>query len=283
MAGTILEKLSSRSFWTRTSIRLVVYVIFFVAAILVMESCFIYHPVRHPEGNWDVPELGRQIHDVTFQTDDGVKLHGWWAPREDTNRTILWFHGNAGNLSHRYQGVLQLHRLGCQVLIIDYRGYGKSEGSPSENGLYRDGEAAYSFLTDQKDIAGDKIVPLGRSLGSAVATHLAVHHEIKRLILVSPFTNVRDMVPYVLPIPGLHYLISSEFDSLSRIQNVHAPLLVIHGTKDDIIPIELGRKLFEHANPPKTFEAIEGAGHNNISMVAGKRYERLIKEFVYDQ
>ncbi len=283
MSGSILEKLTSRSFWTTVSIRVILYIVLFAAGIFVMENYFIYHPVRHPEGNWEIPEIGRSIQDVRFRTSDGIELHGWWAPRKDTNRTILWFHGNAGNLSHRYQGVLQLHRLGCQVLIIDYRGYGKSDGSPSENGLYRDGEAAYTFLTDEMEIAGDEIVPLGRSLGSAVATHLAKYKEINRLILVSPFTNVRDMVPHILPIPGLHYLVSSEFDSLSRIQKIQVPLLFIHGAEDDIIPIELGRKLFEHANPPKTFEEIEGAGHNNISIVAGKRYARLIKQFVFDE
>lgn len=268
-------------------VRLILYLVLIglgiVFLVTCMEGSFIYHPVSYPNGNWKIPELGKSIHDVEFKTKDGVQLHGWWAPVENANRTILWFHGNAGNLSHRYQDVRMLHDLGCQVLIIDYRGYGKSDGSPSEDGLYRDGIAAYQFLTDQKNIPADDIVLLGRSLGSAVATEVASKFPIGRLILVSPFTNTRDMVPQILPIPGLHFLVSSEFDSLSRIQNIHVPLLVIHGEDDSIIPIRLGRKLYEQANDPKSFVPLEGAGHNNISIVAGQQYRQAIKNFVFEK
>ncbi len=278
----------SPGFWYTLLVRLLIYAVLVLTGIVFLASCmektFIYQPVSYPEGNWDVPQtsMGAEIQDVHFHTDDDVRLHGWWVPRSDTSRTILWFHGNAGNLSHRYQDLLNFHNIGCQVLIIDYRGYGKSDGSPSEQGLYRDGLAAYSFLVEQKEIPKDQIVLLGRSLGAAVATKVANRREIDRLLLVSPFTNVRDMVPHVLPIPGLHYLISSEFNSLDRIRDIHVPLLIIHGTDDEIVPIELGRKLFERANSPKRFEALEGAGHNNISMVAGIKYQQLIREFIFE-
>ncbi len=248
-----------------------------------MESKILYQPVTYPQGNWEVPELKESVRDVRFQTDDGVELHGWWAPREDTDTTILWFHGNAGNLTHRYEDFMAFHRLGYQVMIMDYRGYGRSDGSPSERGLYRDGFAAYRFLTEQKDVPPDRLVLLGRSLGGAVATNVAVEKRIRQLILVSPFTNVRDMVPHVLPVPGLHYLVSSEFDSLSRIRQINVPLLVIHGGKDPVIPIELGRKLYEHAAEPKTFVELPEAGHNNIGLVAGREYMDAIRAFVSEQ
>ncbi len=266
--------------------RLLIYLVVAIAALIILVSCMekqiLYQPISYPEGNWNIPEIKEEVHDVRFETEDGVELHGWWAPRKDAKVTLLWFHGNAGNLTHRYQDFMMLRGLGCQVLIVDYRGYGRSEGSPSESGLYRDGRAAYRFLTEEKNVAPEELVILGRSLGSAVATKLAGELKIQKLILVSPFTSVRDMVPHVLPIPGLHLLVSAEYDSWSRIRDISVPLLVIHGEEDPVIPFELGRKLYEHANEPKSFVRLPGAGHNNIGAVAGDKYRRAIGTFLFD-
>jgi len=253
-----------------------------VLTVYFMEKQILYQPISYPDGNWDVPEQKEALHDVRFNTEDGVRLHGWWAPREGASRTVLWFHGNAGNLSHRYEDFMMLHRLGCQVLIVDYRGYGRSDGSPSEKGLYRDGFAAYRFLVERKDVPEDELILLGRSLGAGVATKVAAERTIRKLILVSPFTNVPDMVPYVLPVPGLRHVVSSSYDSLSRIRDVKVPLLVLHGTEDAVVPFDLGRKLFESANDPKSFVELPGAGHNNIGIVAGDRYRSALRSFIFD-
>lgn len=252
----------------------------FIGLGWLLEQQMMYPATKYPKGNWNPPALGDWIHDVKITSEDGVKLHGWWAPRQDTDRTLIWYHGNGGNLSFRIQGVKMLYQLGIQVLILDYRGYGKSDGTPSEHGLYNDGLAAYKFVRNEQNVPPDQLFLFGRSLGSAVATKIAVQKPEAGVILVSSFTSIADMAQHMFPLPFVQYLTWTDYDSETRIKEIEAPLLMLHGSRDQIVPLELGKKLFQQANEPKNFVLLEGAGHNDIESVSGQTYLEAIDTFV---
>ena len=243
----------------------------------MIEDSFIFYPEA---GFLYTPgDLGMPYEDIYFPTSDNFKLHGWLV-HGTKNITLLWFHGNAGNISHRVENLLLLQRhLDINIFLFDYRGYGRSQGKPSEKGTYLDSEAAYSYLLSRGDVQRDKIIAFGQSLGSAVATYLASREHFLGVILESAFTNVKDMARRVVPlIPG--FVLRVKFDSLSRIRSIKAPILFIHGDADDIVPIELGRRLYREASEPKKFYAIPGAGHNDTYVVGGERYFETLKYFV---
>ena len=212
-------------------------------------------------------DVGLHFEDVSFSTSDGTRLHGWLVPGQGDN-TLVWFHGNAGNISNRVDNIQLLNRrLGVNVFIFDYRGYGRSEGKPSERGMYLDGDAALEYLRSRDDVDMEKLILFGRSLGCAVAVELATRHTAKAVLLESPFTSVADMSRRTHPLLSLllppRLLVQSRFDSLSKIGRIESPVMVLHGDRDDIVPIEMGKELFDAANEPKRFYAIQGAGHND--------------------
>ncbi len=248
-----------------------------------MDRMFIFFPSRDLTSG--PADAGLEFEDVLFDTSDGVSLHGWFVPgRADT--ALLWFHGNAGNVSHRVQNILMLHhRLGTGIFIFDYRGYGRSGGSPSEDGLYRDGEAAIAYLEQRRGIDPKNQVALfGRSLGCAVAVEMAARHETRALILESPFTSIRAMAkrsnPLLSAILPTGVVVRSKFDSLSKIHRVRAPLMVLHGDRDDVVPLTMGQELWEAARVPKTFFTVEGAGHDDVYLVGGEPYFDALARFI---
>jgi fermentation-respiration switch protein FrsA (DUF1100 family) len=199
----------------------------------------------------------------------------------DSDVTWLWFHGNAGNISDRLENLRQLHdEVGVGVFLIDYRGYGRSEGSPSEEGTYRDAEAALAYILSRSDVDRERIVYFGRSLGAGVAVELATRRPPFALILESPVPSIQDMVRHHYRFLPLGWLIRTKYDSLSKIGDVQVPLLVLHGDRDEVVPFKSGRKLFEVANEPKQFYAIEDAGHNDTVLVGGREYFQALREFV---
>jgi uncharacterized protein len=223
--------------------------------------------------------LGLSYQDAAFPAQDGVRLHGWYVPGRRAE-TLLWFHGNAGNISHRLDNLRLLHEaVGVGVLLFDYRGYGRSEGSPSETGLYDDARGALAYLRGRKDVDATRLVYFGRSLGGAVALDLALEHPPYRLILESPFASIRAMARAIFPAP-LALLAPAGFDNLSKIGRVRSPLLIIHGNHDDVVPYEQGRQLFAAAPEPKSFYEIRNAGHNDTYLVGGTEYFDRIREFV---
>jgi hypothetical protein len=244
----------------------------------VLERSFIYFPERELIG--DPADFGLPFDDVSFTASDGVRLDGWFVPGE-SKVTWLWCHGNAGNISDRLENLRLLHdELGVGVFIFDYRGYGRSEGSPSEEGTYRDAEAALAYVLSRPDVHPERIVYFGRSLGAGVAVELATRRPPFALILESPLPSIAELARHhyrFLPVGGL---LRTKYDSLSKIGNMHVPLLVLHGDRDDIVPFEAGRKLFEAANEPKRFYTIRGAGHNDTYIVGGREYFRALREFV---
>ena len=244
----------------------------------MIERRFFFFPsseVTDTPSHW-----GMSYDEVTFAATDGVRLHGWFVPGYGET-TLLWFHGNAGNIGHRLENLMLLHRaVGANIFIFDYRGYGKSEGKASEAGTYRDARGALDYLLSRRDVAEDKIVYFGRSLGTAVAVWLAAQRAPCGLILESPFSSVKDMARVAFPNLPLHLLVRGRYDSLSRIGAVSCPVLVLHGEMDDVIPLDQGKKLYAAAREPKRFYLIPGAAHNDTYEVGGDAYFREFGEFI---
>jgi len=224
--------------------------------------------------------LGLDSLDVEIETEDGERLHAWWFPaRGEALGHVLLFHGNAGNIGDRLLHAQLLTGVGLDVFLFDYRGYGRSTGSPDEEGTYRDARAARSALLRQEGVAADRVVYLGESLGGAVALALAREAPPRGLVLVSTFTSVRDMgrVHYpILPVA----LVPDAYPSLSRIGGLECPLLLMHGDRDDIVPIDQGRALFDAAPDPKRLHVFPGLGHNDLISRAGGDWARAIAEWV---
>ncbi len=255
-----------------------------------IERKFVFFPTAAIERT--PADAGLKFEDLYFMTVDGIKLNGWFIPApalsaESANPkiTLLWFHGNGGNLGHRVEDLALLNqRLGVNIFIFDYRGYGRSEGRPAESGIYRDARAALDYLASRDDVDRERIVFFGRSLGTAVAVELAGELSAKEdgrpspqgLILVSPFTSLGDMARILYPYLPLRPLIGNRFNTLARIRDIHRPLLIIHGERDELIPLTQGRQLFNAANPPKSFHPLPYAGHNDSLRWGGEElWERL--------
>ena len=248
--------------------------------MLWLENRMIYFPERYPGGLYaEGPRLLPGLADCELTADDGVKLHAWFLDSEATERTILFFHGNAGNLSHRVDLLAAMLALPARVLILDYRGYGKSEGSPSESGLYADARAAWAFLTEQRGIAPEKIVIFGKSLGGAPACELATEVTPAGLIMQSSFTSVPAMAKLVFPLIP-RFMLTTQMDSMSKVPRITCPKLFIHSQRDEVVPYRLGRKLFEAACEPKDFYEVVGAGHNETLRVGGRPYLERMREFL---
>jgi len=235
----------------------------------------IYYPERYPKGLWEIQEK-LAAKDVWLAARDGAKLHAWWIERPGARVATLFLHGNAGNLTHRAARGLEIAAAGSSVLLLDYRGYGRSEGRPTEKGLYADAEAAYEHLI-QAGHRPERIVVHGESLGTAVAVDLASLRPCGGLILEAPFTSARDVAGRVLPVLGP--LAVWSYNSKRKIGQVRAPILILHGDRDEVIPFDLGRALFDAAPEPKSFWALSGAGHNNLLEVAGAQYRERLRDF----
>ena len=243
---------------------------------MVAES-FIFYPDDYFIG--DPSDWGMPFEDVYFSTADGLTLNGWFVPGEK-EMTWLWFPGNAGNISYRLDNLRLLHhRLSLNIFIFDYRGYGRSQGRPSEEGTYLDAEAALTYLRSRRDIDPEAIIFFGRSLGSAIAVNLATKHKCLGLILESPPSSLVGMMKRLFPsLPPEELPI--KYDSLSKIKRISVPLLILHGDCDEVVPFFMGRKLYEAANEPKQFYTIENAGHNDTYMVGGEEYFQAIASFI---
>ncbi len=227
-------------------------------------------------------DIGLEFEDVDFSASDGTRLHGWFVPGGG-DVTLLWFHGNAGNISHRLDNIAALHkRIGLNIFIFDYRGYGRSEGSVSEKGTYLDADAALQHLRSRDDIDESKVVFFGRSLGCAVAVELATRHQPYALIIESPFTSIQGIARRHYPFLPLGFLFTTRYDSLSKVSQVNAPIMVLHGDRDQTVPMEEGRKLFEAANEPKRFYTIQDADHNDTYVVGGDAYFDALGHFLED-
>jgi uncharacterized protein len=232
-----------------------------VLLAMLFENNLIFIPSRYPAGNWKPsPD---PIEDAEFTSADGTKLHGWYAPHDDPKAVVLVAHGNAGNVTHRYELLRGLNRAGASVLVFDYRGYGRSEGKPTETGVLADARAARSWLAKRAGVSERDIVLFGESLGGGVQVDLAASDGARGLILLGTFTSVPDVAAHHYPWVPVRYLLRTRLDSISKIAQYHDPLLQIHGSHDSIVPRSLAERLFEVANEPKQLLVIEGADHND--------------------
>ncbi|MEJ2762125.1 MAG: alpha/beta hydrolase, partial [Gammaproteobacteria bacterium] len=217
--------------------------------------------------------------EVDLQTRDRIRLHGWFIPAPDARLTLLFLHGNAGNISHRLESLQVFHELGVNVFIFDYRGYGGSDGKPSEQGTYRDASAAWHYLTEIRGIPGSRIVLFGRSLGGALAVWLAGRTRPAALILESTFTSVRDMAARFYPYLPVSLLIRVRYPTLDRIGSLHLPILIVHSADDEIIPYACARRLYDAAPGPKVLLTLHG-GHNDGFLTSGVLYRQGLADFL---
>lgn len=258
---------------TRLLFWIAVPVVIFLA-LRWMAANSVFHPMKYPAGSWaDGRRIGAQ--DVELSASDGVRLHAWWI-RTDAPLATLYLHGNAGNITHRAYLAPLIVESGSSLLLLDYRGYGRSEGKPTEAGIYQDADAGYEFLRKQ-GFAPEQIIIHGESLGSAVAVELATRRRCAGVVLAAPFTSAAAVAATVLP--GLGRFLIGGFDSLRRVGEVSDPLLILHGDRDEIIPYELGQELYEAARPPKWLWTIQGATHNDLILVSGPEYTARLRRF----
>ena len=271
----------SRLWALRVAVLAFVLVLFASEYSNLIDRYFIFHPDRALSG--DPSEVGLAFEDVRFTAADGVVLHGWFVPGGDSG-TLMLLHGNAGNISGRLRRLVDLQtRLDMNVFIFDYRGYGLSEGRPSEKGTYLDAEAALDYLGTRGDVDHNRIVLFGHSLGTAIAVETAVRRDVHAVLLEAPFTSVGAMASHGYPfIPGIGRILRTKYNSLSKIRDIGAPLMVVHGDSDATIPIRMGREIYEAAAEPKRFLAIPGADHDDADVVGGDAYYEAIGSFLRD-
>lgn len=232
-----------------------------------------FFPSRYPHGDWDsLRRLGAV--ELNFASLDGTPLSAWWLEAKEARTATLFLHGNAGNASHRTPSMEEIAAAGSSVLVLDYRGYGKSGGRATEAGLYKDAHAALTVLRAKVSLP---VVLHGESLGTAVATELANDAGAAGLVLESPFPSARAVAARVLP--GLGPLLVWGFNTEARIRTVRCPILILHGDLDEVIDISLGRRVFDAAPEPKEFWLIPGAGHNNLAATAGPQYRARLRAF----
>lgn len=293
---------------------LVLLVAAFVAIVLFLrwrEPHMLYYPDRTIDQTPD--QLGLKYDDVTLIASDGVKINGWFvhapdsvgrvtphgagksphggspAPAEVSGPTtspcltVLFLHGNAGNISHRMEKLQILADLGADTFIIDYRGYGRSEGQPNEQGTYRDAQAAYEYLTNGapggRALPSQSIIIYGESLGSAVAVDLAAKQAVGGVIIEEAFTSVGDVGQKMFPFLPVRWLVRNKYDTLSKIGRIKAPLLIFHSRDDEIIPFRHAQRLLAAANEPKQLVELTG-GHNDAFAVSGETYRAALKDFL---
>ncbi|UCD58426.1 MAG: alpha/beta hydrolase [Candidatus Hydrogenedentota bacterium] len=245
-----------------------------------IERNFVFFPVKPLA--FSPREWGMDFEDVYFTTADGVKLNAWLIRAGHDSPMVLWFHGNAGNIADRVENARLLFDRGLSLFMVDYRGYGKSEGRPSEKGIYADGQAAYDYLVSEGGIVPENMVIFGRSLGASVAVYVASGNRCAGVVLESAFTNMTEMARVHYSIfPGLGRL-KHKFSCIDRISSIESPILFIHGDADELVPYQLGLRLFEAAAAEKGFYTIPGAHHNDTYLVGGKDYFDRFEKFVRD-
>ena len=254
-----------------------IFVVLFVAywglgtILYFMQPTFLYCPVQEISNTPD--ELGIDFEDVVFQTEDGLRLNGWYIPAENSQLTVLFCHGNGGNMTHRLDTINIFYNLGLNCFIFDYRGYGSSEGKTSEEGTYLDAKAAYEWLTKEKKISPNDIIIFGRSLGGSIAAQLAAKVEARSLIVESAFTSYVDIGRKFYPYMPVRWFASFSYRTIDYVKDVRCPVMIIHSRSDDVVSFEFGLELYEAANEPKEFIEIFGS-HNDGFLVSSDIYKK---------
>jgi len=247
----------------------------------IFESNLVFFPNLPDRLGGDWHPSGLQVQDVWITGYDGTKLHAWWIPNEKAQFTFLAFHGNAGNIAGRGYVYKFLNEVPANVLAVEYRGYGKSGGKPSEKDFYRDARSTYQFLLEKKSVRPETIISFGQSLGTATATNLASEVKIGGLILEAPFPSIAAMAHLQFSyLPGVELFVYGQMDTKTKITKVKAPILVVQCTSDPVIPPELGREVYEAAPSPKQLLQFNMSCHEKSSLLAPAKYKAALQEFL---
>lgn len=237
----------------------------------MLDERFVYFPAPWEAGDWR-ESSGLPLEDVRFQAEDGVRLFGWYLAPPNAEAVLLWCHGNAGNIIHRLDQAARFYRRGLACFLLDYRGYGRSEGAPTEEGLYLDAQAAYDHLASARGIAPGRLIGYGQSLGAAVTGELALRRRIAGLILEAAFPSVAAVARRHYAGVPVDLLVRARYDLAARLGRVDVPVLVLHGERDSMIPAEMGKAVYDAAREPKEFCQIPGADHNDLYLIGGEGY-----------
>ncbi len=266
--------------FTLSIIRIVIAVYVGLCLILLFtQSRQVYVPDRVVE--FTPASLDMTYTDISMTTEDGQTITGWFvpAPQGEPADTVLFCHGNGGNIGNNIEPVHAFHKLGCNVLVFDYRGYGRSSGKPSEKGTYTDAYTAWNYLTKQQGVPPEKIIIFGQSLGGPIAAWLTQKVSPKMLVIESTFTSAPDMAAKMFPLLPARFLCRYKYDTRSYLKSIKCPVLIAHSTQDEMIPFSHGKRLFEAANNPKRFIQMTG-NHNNTGIDIDTAYQKIFSEMM---
>jgi hypothetical protein len=238
--------------------------------LLFAQGKLLYRPMRQVSST--PTDLGLEYENVTFHSTDGVKLTGWYVPAGNAPFTILFCHGNGGNIMHQLDSLALFHSLGLSCLVFDYRGYGNSGGRPTEAGTYRDAQAAYDWLTGAKGIPPEQIILFGRSLGGSIAAHLAGRVQAGALVIEGAFTSFPDIAAWFYPHMPVRPFALFRYNTLACIREVRCPVMIVHSRDDEMVPFDFATRLFEAAHEPKQLVEILGS-HNEGFLLSGDKYK----------
>ncbi|MFZ3122915.1 MAG: alpha/beta hydrolase [Thermodesulfovibrionales bacterium] len=248
-----------------------------VGFVYLRQGSMVYYPTKDIEGT--PADIGLKFEEITLRTKDSVNLSAWYVPAKDERGVVLFCHGNAGNISHRLDSIRIFHDLGLSVLIFDYRGYGRSEGSPTEEGTYLDAESAWEYLVNVKGARSEKIILFGRSLGSAVAAELVLRRKAAGIIIESGFKSIPALGAKFFPYLPVRLISRFQYSTIDKVSRINIPKLFIHSPQDEMIPYDHGAALFKNAAEPKEFLQITG-GHNEGFLTSGEIYTDGLDRFI---
>lgn len=255
-----------------------------VGALQVVRSLLhrylVFRPQKFPSETFQPGDAGLEAHDVWFEAVDGVTLHGWWIPHPEPIAIVLYCHGQSGNIANQASALRGFRKLGVSALAFDYRGYGRSQSSPSEGGMYLDARGAYQYLIGERGENAERIVLFGHSLGGAVAIDAALECPAAGLVVQSSFTHLRDAARSTVARAPLHYAARRQFRSIDKVEHLILPKLFVHGEDDAKLPAEHARRLFERAAEPKQLLIVPGAGHGDVHLRGGSVYRNAVSDFI---
>jgi fermentation-respiration switch protein FrsA (DUF1100 family) len=244
--------------------------------LYLLQDRFLFFPTRDLHTTPD--QRGLPYEDVDLVADDGVRIHGWFVAVPRPRATVLFFHGNGGNLAHTIEAIETFARLGLDVFAIDYRGYGRSEGTPSGDGILRDADAAWKYLVETRSLSPSQIILVGRSLGGGPASTLAAKHRPAGLVLESTYSSVPDRAAELFPWLPARWIAKVRFDNRANLANVFCPVLIVHSSADETIPFAHAERLYAAANEPKELVTI-GHGHNDGFALSAEIYVAALRAF----
>jgi fermentation-respiration switch protein FrsA (DUF1100 family) len=275
---------SSAFVWNRVITTAAAIVIAYLLVLLlarIYEAKLIFAPDYPGRLSGDWQPKGLPVEDVWIDTAYGGRLHGWWIPNEAATLTFIAFHGNAANITNRAEVYKFLRSLPANVMAVEYRGYGKSTGEPSEAALYEDAESAYDYLVKTRHVLGEHIISFGQSLGTGVAVDLATRRKVRAIILEAPFASMKSVAKRLLPYtPGIGLLAKSKFETARKLGEIKVPVLVVSCKNDPVLPSVLHEEVFRAAHEPKSFLQISGTCHEEASVVAPEEYRLKLSEFL---